>query len=86
MYWGTISHADKTLNWLNPAEERSVSIPISKYREKLLTRFDIKESRDIEGAGFILFAKCIESKDKKRKFLQLWGNDVQYFYLSKAQD
>jgi hypothetical protein len=86
MYWGTISHADKTLNWLNPAEERSVSIPINKYREKLLTRFDIQESRDVEGAGFIVFAKCIESKDKKRKFLQLWDNDVQYFYLSKAQD
>ncbi len=86
MYWGTISHADKTLNWLNPAEERTVSIPLSKYREQLLTRFDIQEPRDLEGAGFIIFAKCVESKDKKRKFLQLWGNDVQYFYLSKAED
>jgi len=86
MYWGTISHSDKTINWLNLAEERSVSIPLSKYREQLLTRFDIQESRDLEGAGFIVFAKCIESKDKKRKFLQLWGNDVQYFYISKAEE
>lgn len=86
MYWGTISHADKALNWLNPAEERSVSIPVSKYRELFLKRFDISESRDLEGASFIVFAKCIESKDKKRKFLQLWGNDVQYFYLSKAEE
>ncbi|PKG40786.1 hypothetical protein [Psychromonas sp. Urea-02u-13] len=86
MYWGTIADADKTLNWLNPAEERSVSIPISKYQQDFLTRFDINEARDLEGAGFILFAKCVESKDKKRKFLQLWGNDVQYFYISKAED
>tara|TARA_R110001583_G_scaffold6618_5_gene33574 strand:+ start:212 stop:1129 length:918 start_codon:yes stop_codon:yes gene_type:complete len=86
MYWGTISHADKTLHWLNPAEERSISIPISQYREALLSRFDIQETRDIEGAGFIMFAKCIESKDKKRKFLQLWGNDVDYFYISKAEE
>lgn len=86
MYWGTISHADITLNWLNPAEERSVAIPIAKYREQLLTRFDIQEPRDLEGAGFIMFAKCVQSKDKKRKFLQLWSNDVQHFYISKAQD
>lgn len=86
MYWGTLSDADKTLNWLNPAEERSVSIPISQYRDKLLTRFDIQEPRDLEGAGFIIFAKCVESKNKKRKFLQLWSNDVQYFYLSKAEE
>ncbi|MCP4326598.1 MAG: hypothetical protein GY951_10090 [Psychromonas sp.] len=86
LYWGTFSHADKTLNWLNPAEERTVAIPTSKYREQLLSRFDIQEPRDIEGAGFIIFAKCIESKDKKRKFLQLWNNDCQYFYISKAED
>lgn len=86
MYWGTLSHADQTLNWLNPAEERSVAIPITKYRQQLLTRFDIQEARDLEGAGFIMFAKCVQSKDKKRKFLQLWGNDVQHFYISKALD
>ena len=86
MYWGTISHADKDLNWLNPSEERSVSIPIEKYQQELLTRFDINEARDLEGAGFILFAKCIEGQNKKRKFLQLWGNDVQYFYISKAEE
>ncbi|WP_413700059.1 hypothetical protein ACLKMH_22670 [Psychromonas sp. KJ10-10] len=86
MYWGTISHADNSLHWLNPAEERSVAIPISKYRESLLERFDIQETRDIEGAGFILFAKCVESKDKKRKFLQLWGNDVNYFFSLKPKN
>jgi len=86
MYWGTIANADKNLTWLNPAEERSVSIPISKYREALLTRFAIEEPRDLEGAGFIVFAKCVESRDKKRKVLQLWGNDVQHVYISKAED
>lgn len=86
MYWGTLSHADQKLNWLNPAEERSVGIPIEKYRQQFLTRFDIQEPRDLEGAGFIMFAKCVQSKDKKRKFLQLWDNDVQHFYISKAQD
>lgn len=86
MYWGTIANADQTLNWLNPAEERSVSIPIAKYREALLNRFDIQDPRDLEGAGFIVFAKCVNSRDNKRKILQLWSNDVQYFYLSKAED
>lgn len=86
MYWGTISHADKTLNWLNPAEDRTVALPISKYREELLTRFDIENPRDVEGAGFIVFAKCIPSKDKKRHYIQLWGNDLQYIHLSKLDE
>jgi hypothetical protein len=86
MYWGTISHADKTLNWLNPAEDRGVGLPISKYREQLLSRFAIESSADLEGAGFILFGKCVLSKDKKRRYIQLWGNDLQYFYLSKVDN
>ncbi|WP_022941459.1 hypothetical protein [Psychromonas hadalis] len=86
MYWGTIATIDKTLNWLNPAEERSVAIPIGRYRDLFLSYFKVQEQCDVEGAGFIMFAKCIESKDKKRKFLQLWGDDLQYFHLSKAQD
>lgn len=86
LYWGTLSHADKTLNWLNPAEERSVAIPLSKFQTQFVSRFDIQEPRDVEGAGFIIFAKCVESKDKKRKFLQLWGNDLNYFYISKVEE
>ncbi len=86
MYWGTISHADKTLNWLNPAEDRCVGLPISKYRDQLLSRFDIEDPADVEGAGFILFGKCVLSKDKKRKYIHLWGNDLQYFYLSKVRE
>ena len=85
MYWGTISHADKTLNWLNPAENRSVGLPIEKFRGEFLARFSIKESADVEGAGFIIFGKCFLSKDKKRKYIQLWGEDLQYFYLSKSE-
>lgn len=86
LYWGTISHADKTLNWLNPVEDRSVALPISKYREQLTHAFAIKTPQDVEGAAFILFGKCIASKDKKRKYIQLWNNDLQYFYLSKADE
>jgi hypothetical protein len=83
MYWGTLSHADKTLNWLNPAESSSVALPISKYRDELLSRFDIHQAVDLEGASFILFGQCVLSKDKKRRFIHLWGNDLQYFYLLK---
>jgi hypothetical protein len=83
MYWGTISHADKTLNWLNPAEDSGVALPISKYRDELLSRFDIKQVVDLAGAGFILFGKCVLSKDKKRRYIHLWDNDLQYLSLVK---
>ena len=85
LYWGTISHADKTLNWLNPAEDRNVGLPINKYRDAFLKRFSIENRDEVEGAGFILFGKCILSRDKKRRYIQLWGNDLQYFYLSKVE-
>ena len=85
LYWGTISHADKTLNWLNPAEDRHVGLPIKQYRDAFLRRFSIESRDEVEGAGFILFGKCILSRDKKRRYIQLWGNDLQYFYLSKVE-
>ncbi|HEY7865793.1 MAG TPA: hypothetical protein VIC51_07290 [Psychromonas sp.] len=84
MYWGTISHADKSLNWLNPAEDSGVALPVSKYRDELLSRFDIKEAVDLAGAGFILFGKCVLSKDKKRRYIYLWDNDLQYLSLVKG--
>ncbi|WP_369434101.1 hypothetical protein [Psychromonas sp. MME1] len=85
MYWGTLSHADKELLWFNPAEEVNTGIPIAKYQQKLFSRFNIECGADIEGAGFIMFAKCIASRDKKRQYLQLWDNDLQYIHLSKAK-
>ncbi|WP_372882646.1 hypothetical protein [Psychromonas sp.] len=85
IYWGTISHADKSLNWLNAAEDRNVAIPIEKYRDQLLTSFAVEEPVDVEGAAFILFGKCIASRDKKRRYIHLWDNDLQYFYLSKIE-
>lgn len=84
MYWGTISHADKSLNWLNTAEDSAVALPIAKYRDDLLSRFAIKEAVDVQGAAFILFGKCVLSKDKKRRYIHLWDNDLQYFYLLKT--
>ncbi|MFT6348072.1 MAG: hypothetical protein ACJAYB_001074 [Psychromonas sp.] len=81
MYWGTVSRADKTLNWLNTAEDSGVALPISKYRDELLSCFDIKQAVDLEDAGFILFGKCVLSRDKKRRYIHLWGNDLQYLYL-----
>jgi hypothetical protein len=84
MYWGTISHADKSLNWLNSAEDSAVALPIAKYRDDLLNRFAIKEAGDVQGAAFILFGKCVLSKDKKRRYIHLWDNDLQYFYLLKV--
>jgi len=86
MYWGTISHADSALNWLNPAEDRSVGIPVAKYRDQLLRRFALEDLSDVEGAGIILFGKCVVSKDKKRKYIYLWGNDLKYLYLSAAPE
>ncbi|MCE9685481.1 hypothetical protein LZP73_04515 [Shewanella sp. AS16] len=86
MYWGTISHTDKDLLWLNPADAKDIGIPIAPFKPELLKRFGITDRRDLEGAGIILFGKCFWNKDKSRKIIQLWQNDVQRLYISKLED
>lgn len=86
MYWGTISHADKTLEWLNPADSKDIGIPIADIKQALFSRFGIEERRDLEGAGIIFFGKCFWNKDKTRKIIQLWGKDVQKCFIAKALD
>ncbi|MCL1092556.1 hypothetical protein [Shewanella kaireitica] len=86
MYWGTISHTDKKRLWLNPAETKDVGIPIDMFSSSLASRFDLQSRRDFEGAGIILFGKCFWNKSKSRKIIQLWGNDVNRLFISKADE
>jgi len=84
MYWGTISYSDKQLLWLNVADNKQLSIPISHFKDELLSRFDITQAEDLKGAKIILFAKCLNNKQKNRQFLTLWDNDLQYLHLVLA--
>lgn len=75
MFWGTISHSDADMEWLNPADCDYVGIPIKKHKDKIFNRFKITERRDLEGAGFILFGKCFWNAQKTRKIIELWNAD-----------
>lgn len=86
MYWGTISHTDKERLWLNPAETKDVGIPIDMFSSSLASRFDLQSRRDFEGAGIILFGKCFWNKNKSRKIIQLWSNDINRLFISKADE
>ncbi|AZQ09416.1 hypothetical protein [Shewanella khirikhana] len=86
MYWGTLSHSDKDMNWLNPSESRETGIAISESRDSLLKRFGIKERREFEGAGIILFGKCFYTKDKKRKIIKPWSRDPKWIFIVCPSD
>ncbi|EKO3820320.1 hypothetical protein NTH40_001856 [Vibrio harveyi] len=75
MFWGTISHSDADMEWLNPADCGDVGIPIKRHKDKIFKRFQITERRDLEGAGFILFGKCFWNAQKTRKIIELWNAD-----------
>ena len=75
MFWGTISHSDADMEWLNPADCDDVGISIKKHKDKIFNRFKITERRDLEGAGFILFGKCFWNAMKTRKIIELWNAD-----------
>ena len=86
MYWGTISHTDPTMSWLNPADSKDIGIPIDGIKQPLLAQFEIEDKRCLEGAGLILFGKCFWNKEKTRKIIQLWNNDLQRIFISKLED
>lgn len=86
MYWGTISHTDKAMLWLNPADCKDVGIPIDGFKEELQQRFAIEHRRDLEGAGIILFGKCFWNKEKTRKIIQLWNRDISRMHISLAEE
>lgn len=86
MYWGTISHSDKEMQWLNPADCQDVGVPIDEFKKALFIKFAIEDRRDIEGAGIIMFGKCFWNKGKTRKIIQLWQKDVSRIFISKAED
>ncbi|AZG73670.1 hypothetical protein [Shewanella livingstonensis] len=73
MYWGTISHLDKELDWLNPSDCNDVGILLSKYKSAILSHFNISEPRQLEGAGIIVFGKCFWNAKKTRKIIELWN-------------
>ncbi|EOB3920747.1 TPA: hypothetical protein NJZ31_002902 [Vibrio parahaemolyticus] len=84
MFWGTISHPDADMEWLNPADCDDVGIPIKKHKDKVFSRFKITERRDLEGAGVILFGKCFWNTQKTRKIIELWNADR--IFISVEED
>jgi len=81
MYWGSISYADKEMMWLNVEGAKNIAIPLKLFQHKLIDKYALTQSSELKGARIILFAKCLANKDKSRKFLQLWSNDLQYLHL-----
>lgn len=86
MYWGTISHSDKAMLWLNPADCKDVGIPIDGFKTDLQKRFAVSSRRDLEGAGIIIFGKCFWNKEKTRKIIQLWNRDISRMHISIAEE
>ncbi len=86
LFWGTISHSDASMNWLNPADCKDVGIPIDGINAKLFAQFAIDDRRDLEGAGLMLFGKCFWNKDKSRKIIQLWNKDLKRIVISPLED
>ncbi|USD39421.1 hypothetical protein [Ferrimonas sp. SCSIO 43195] len=84
MFWGTISHSDADLNWLNPSDCDDVGIPIIRYQKAILSRFGITDRRDVEGAGLILYGKCFWNRSKTRKIIELW--DSERIFISLLAD
>lgn len=81
MYWGTLSHSDDPISWLNPADCNDVGISLGGYRDKIVQCFRINDKRRLEGAGIILFGYCFWNAKKNRKIIKLWNDERVYISL-----
>ncbi len=80
-YWGVISDADSNINWLNTANAKDVSIPISKIKEQLVKIFDIKTSEDLAGASVLIFGYLSISDEKKKWYIQVDKNEPGFIFI-----
>ncbi|WP_394203240.1 hypothetical protein [Shewanella waksmanii] len=85
MYWGTLSHADKQMLWLNPAENKLLGIPIDAYQQEFKKRFRVNDANELSGAGIIIFGRCYWNRSKTRKIIQLWNKDVSRMHITKVE-
>ncbi|EHR40298.1 hypothetical protein [Alishewanella jeotgali] len=84
MFWGTISHADVDMEWLNPSDCDDVGVPIKRYKDEIFKRFKVNERRDLEGAGLMLFGKCFWNAQRTRKIIELWNEER--IFISVLED
>ncbi|TKB50442.1 hypothetical protein FCL40_04615 [Ferrimonas sediminicola] len=84
MFWGTLSHADGDLDWLNPAECTDVGIPIRRHRRTILTRYGIEDREALAGAGIMLFGKCYWNQARTRKIIEPWNAERIHLSLADA--
>ena len=86
-YWGTISHADKDLTWLNTLSPERVSIPISKLKgkETFLEACGIIDPEDIEGADALVFGHLKISENGKW-FIRITRNDPGHIFIKPLSD
>ena len=74
------------MEWINPTDCQDVGIPIDEFKTSLFKKFAINECRDIEGAGMVIFGKCVWNKDKTRKIIQLWSKDINRIFIAKLKE
>ncbi|MGJ0579831.1 hypothetical protein ACR71G_17590 [Xenorhabdus bovienii] len=84
MYWGTLSHADDKLTWLNPADCNEVGISLGSFQASIINHFNITDKRCLEGAGIILFGRCFWNAKKTRKIIKLWN--YERLFISILED
>lgn len=84
MYWGTLSHADDKLTWLNPEDCNDVGISLGAYQASIINHFNITDNRCLEGAGVILFGRCFWNAKKTRKIIKLWNEERIFISILEA--
>lgn len=82
VFWGVISHINKTQQWINISGRNDVGIPVGPYREALLKRYGIEDLLSCVNMGVLVFGKCFSNKNKDRLIIKPWDDNESNIHLA----
>lgn len=85
MFWGMISSADESMNWLNTSGKDNISIPIRPFKKILIDTLNIHETDEFAGCYAIAFGWCRESKNGKL-YLKVKNNNPTYIFIKRTNN
>jgi len=81
-YWGILYNSNNDIGWLNPAECRDDGIPLGGLRDAIPGKFNISDTKSLEGAAIIFAGLCYWNRDKKKRIIDIYDSELIFFSLA----
>lgn len=81
VFWGVISHVNRTQQWINVSGREDVGVLLAPYKGGLLKRYGMEDFHLCVNMHILVFGKCFLNKSKDRLIIKPWDNNESNIYL-----